>query len=338
MKAQAGGVSAPVDVIGLLGPMAFASRLKRLHERLIRDVGRVYEGLGFPFEPRWFLLFYSLHTRGPASITELASSLCQSHAAVNQVAGELLKAGLISEIRQRGDDRKRLLKLTPKGRSLASRILPIWQEIGKATSGLFSEAGFDMIAGLAATEGALEQRSLYDRVRLARGESLLPPVEIVDYRPAYKKHFRDLNYAWLREYFTIEPADAKLLSDPRGRIIKRGGAVLFARSGDKIVGTCALLRHSATQLELAKMAVDERSRGQGIGHALAQAAIERAVHLGYRKLLVLTSEELATAKRLYRRIGFVPCPMPEGMASRYQRRTSAMELALSPKARTRTRR
>jgi hypothetical protein len=66
--------------------MAFASRLKRLHERLIRDVSRLYQGLGFAFEPRWFLLFYSLSVRKPASITELAAALSQSHAAANQVA------------------------------------------------------------------------------------------------------------------------------------------------------------------------------------------------------------------------------------------------------------
>jgi GNAT superfamily N-acetyltransferase/DNA-binding MarR family transcriptional regulator len=318
--------------------MAFASRLKRLHERLIRDVGRLYEGLGFNFEPRWFLLFYSLHARGPASITELASALSQSHAAVNQVAGELLKAGLVSEVRQRGDDRKRLLRLTPRGRALASRMVPIWREIGDATTELFRDSGVDMVAGLAATEQALEAASIYDRVRVARGESIHPPITILEYRPAFKKHFRELNYAWLREHFTVEPEDERLLSDPNGRIIKRGGAVLFAAAGEQILGTCALIRHSDSDYELAKMAVAEASRRRGLGRALGLATIDRAAHLGGRRLFLLTSPKLTAAIALYRKLGFEPCPLPDDAAVKYKRCTIAMELALSPKSRSRMRR
>lgn len=338
MKAQVGREPAAADIISLLGPMAFASRLKRLHERLIRDAGRIYEGLGYPFEPRWFLLFYSLHDRGPASITELAAALSQSHAAVNQVAGELLKAGLVSETRQKGDDRKRLLKLTSKGRALASRILPIWREIGKATSELFQDSGVDLVAGMEATEQALDRASIYDRVRVARGESLDPQIEILDYRPAFKKHFRQLNYAWLREHFTVEPEDEKMLSDPKGRIINRGGAVLFAAAGKDILGTCALIRHSASDYELAKMAVAEGSRRHGIGRALGLATIDRASRLGGRRLFLLTSERLPAAIALYRKLGFRDRPMPQEMAAKYNRCTTAMELALSQKAHSRARR
>lgn len=338
MRTPGSGAPESADSIGLLGPMAFASRLKRLHERLIRDVGRLYEGLGFAFEPRWFLLFYSLHDRGPASITELASALSQSHAAVNQVAGELLQAGLVSETRHKGDHRKRLLKLTSKGKTLASRMMPIWLEIGKATTELFRDSGVDMVAGLEATEQTLDQASIYDRVRVARGQSLVPPIEILDYRPAFKKHFRELNYAWLRKHFTVEPEDEKMLSDPRGRIINRGGAVLFAATGEDILGTCALIRHSASDYELSKMAVAESSRRHGVGKALGLATIDRATRLGARRLFLLTSDRLPAAIALYRKLGFRDCPMPHDVGSKYKRSTTAMELALSRKALSRTRR
>ena len=326
------------QVIDLLGPMAFASRLKRLHERLIRDVGRLYEGLGFDFEPRWFLLFYSLHSRGPASITEFASALSQSHAAINQVAGELLAAGLVEEVRHKDDDRKRLLRLTPRGRRLASRMLPIWQEVGRATKELFRDSGTDMVAGLAAIERALDQSSIYDRVRVARGESLFPPIEILDYRPAFKKHFRELNLSWLSEHFEVEPEDERQLSDPRGRIVNRGGAILFAAAGEDIVGTCALIRHSESEFELAKMAVADKVRRHGVGRALGLATIDRASRMGARRLFLLTSERLPAALSLYRKLGFRSCPMPEGAAVKYRRSTMAMDLALTPKARSGMRR
>ena len=98
-------------------------------------------------------------------------------------------------------------------------------------------------------------------------------VEIVDFRPKYRDFFRKLNEQWLTKSFEIEPFDRILLNNPETQILDRGGAVLFARRGDKIVGTCALLRQTDFKYELCKVAVAENARGQGIGTMLVEAAL-----------------------------------------------------------------
>ena len=49
-----------IDLIRKLGPLAFASRLKRLSERLMKDVALVYKDLNVDFQPRWFPVLYLL--------------------------------------------------------------------------------------------------------------------------------------------------------------------------------------------------------------------------------------------------------------------------------------
>lgn len=129
-------------------------------------------------------------------------------------------------------------------------------------------------------------------------------MEIADYRPAFKKHFRALNERWLTEHLEVEPEDAAVLADPNGRIVKRGGHILFALRRGEVIGTCALIRHASGELELAKMAVAPAHRNRGIGTSLAVAAIERALRSGARTLYLRTHPNLAAARHLYHRVGF----------------------------------
>jgi ribosomal protein S18 acetylase RimI-like enzyme len=183
-----------------------------------------------------------------------------------------------------------------------------------------------------------------ERVRTRLGLASAPPLEIVDYRPAYKKHFRALNEQWLLEHFRIEEVDRRLLDDPNRNIIKRGGSILFALRGGAVVGTCALLRHKRSRKngsghgverpaarihELSKMAVAESARRQGIGTLLTREVITRAAADGAAYLYLQTSPRLKIAGRLYRKLGFRRVrrhPLP---GDSYRRPTITMRLDLS---------
>ncbi len=128
--------------------------------------------------------------------------------------------------------------------------------------------------------------------------------EIIEYKPKYARYFHDINIAWLEEFFEVEPYDRIVLNDPQDHIIKQGGFIFFARVQDKIVGTCALLKHAEKKYELAKMGVSGPFRGQGIGRLLAQAAIDKARSLGADTLVLATSVKLEAANRLYHSLGF----------------------------------
>ncbi len=131
-----------------------------------------------------------------------------------------------------------------------------------------------------------------------------PNVEVVEFRRRYAKYFRQFNYEWLEKYFEVEPYDKIVLNDPRRNIIKLGGRILFAKVAGEVVGTCALLKHSDTMYELAKLAVPERCQGRGIGRRLIESAIARARTLGAKTLILATSDLLTAANRLYESMGF----------------------------------
>ncbi len=135
-------------------------------------------------------------------------------------------------------------------------------------------------------------------------------VEIIDFEPRYAGDFKRLNVEWLEKYFAVEPIDERMLSDPLGLIVAPGGAILLARAGDQIVGTCALMKAGDDRYELSKMAVTERFQGRRIGRQLLVATIARFHELGGRELFLESNSVLTPALTLYESAGFVHAPRP----------------------------
>ena len=48
-------------------------------------------------------------------------------------------------------------------------------------------------------------------------------LRIVPFAPALRDHFYRLNEAWLRKYFHVEEIDHRVLSNPEGEVLERGG-------------------------------------------------------------------------------------------------------------------
>jgi len=152
------------------------------------------------------------------------------------------------------------------------------------------------------------------------------PAVIIPFRPDLAPEFERLNRAWIEQYFTLEEPDRLVFADPEGVIIRAGGQVFFALLDERVVGTCAAVRHSPAEFELAKMAVDPAARGQGIGRQLGLATIEFARRAGARVVTLLSSSRLPVALALYRDLGFVTRPVPEGTG--YSRADVSMVLHL----------
>ncbi|RAJ71439.1 ribosomal protein S18 acetylase RimI-like enzyme [Streptomyces sp. Amel2xB2] len=60
--------------------------------------------------------------------------------------------------------------------------------------------------------------------------------------------------------------------------------------------------------EFRMLAVRPEGRGRGAGEALVRACVERARERGLRRLVLSSTGEMATAHRLYGRLGFVRAP------------------------------
>lgn len=153
-------------------------------------------------------------------------------------------------------------------------------------------------------------------------------IEIIPYREELAPAFRELNEAWLKKYFYIEPKDEEVLGDPQTHIIEKGGHIFFAKQGDEIVGTFALIPEEDGVYELGKMAVKEECQGKRIGNKLLQHCLEQANALGATKVILYSNTKLESAIHLYRKYGFVEVAMG---ASDYKRSNIKMEKTIMTK-------
>ncbi|MEM7298486.1 MAG: GNAT family N-acetyltransferase [Bacteroidota bacterium] len=129
-------------------------------------------------------------------------------------------------------------------------------------------------------------------------------ISIVDFTANYRQAFRDLNYEWIEKYFAVEESDRKMLENPQGYIIDKGGAVLIALLNGEPVGTCALIKMDDEKYELAKMAVSPKAQGKKIGYLLGEATLEKARELGGKMVYLETNSSLTPAINLYKKLGF----------------------------------
>lgn len=92
----------------------------------------------------------------------------------------------------------------------------------------------------------------------------------------------------------------------------QANTVLIARDGGdngRIVGMLTLVVFripTGVRAWIEDVVVDEAVRGRGVGEALSQEAVRRAVGLGARTVELTSRPSREAANRLYRRMGFVP--------------------------------
>lgn len=132
-------------------------------------------------------------------------------------------------------------------------------------------------------------------------------IEIVNYEPAYKDVFRDLNVEWISTYFKMEASDYKALDNADSYILQNGGHILVALLNKEPVGVCALIKMDdpTYDFELAKMAVAPKAQGKKIGWIIGEAIKDKARLMGAKMLYLESNTILTPAISLYRKLGFV---------------------------------
>ena len=154
-------------------------------------------------------------------------------------------------------------------------------------------------------------------------------MQVRDYTSADAPAFRDLNLAWVEQYFSVEDEDRAQLNDPQTHILAKGGAILIAEKNGEAVGTVGLVPgHGPGVLELIKMSARDDVKGQGIGRALMEAAIGKARRMGATKIWLETNTKLEAALALYRRSGFRQLTGDEVTPTPYDRCNCQMLLEL----------
>jgi len=105
------------------------------------------------------------------------------------------------------------------------------------------------------------------------------------------------------------------LADVAGRAAR--SELLVVRDGaGRVVGSVALVlagdfgevTTSDEEAAFRMLVVDPAARGQGVGHLLVGACLERARAAGKRRMVISTDPRMTSAHRLYERLGFTRLP------------------------------
>ena len=156
------------DYVRQKGTAAFGTRLRRLIDRLDRQVQAIYRAQDSSFQPRWFAVVTALREKETLSVGELAALLGITHAAVSQLRRELIAADILRGSSDPKDARRQLLSLSPNGKRVVAKLQPLWQAIAAATEALCAEAAPGLLSEIDALETALEREPLAARVARVR--------------------------------------------------------------------------------------------------------------------------------------------------------------------------
>jgi len=156
-----------------LGPLVLDHRFRRMVETLVQTAEDIYERLGIPFRARWASTYLLLETDAPIGITAIADRIGLTHPAAIGLTNDMMAAGLVEEVADAADQRRRMLRLSAAGRRLGPRLHAIWDALAAAQRARFKTAGCDIVAVL--NKGRLIHHG--DREKLQRGRSLEAALE-----------------------------------------------------------------------------------------------------------------------------------------------------------------
>ena len=124
-----------------------------------------------------------------------------------------------------------------------------------------------------------------------------------DYEAILQLHFQGLQQYGVHINSELIPG----LDDDLGRIEEeylKNGEFLTATINGNIVGMGAFRKIDSKTAEIKRMRVRPEYQGRGIGSLILDTLIEKARQLGYRKLILDTTERMKVAQHLYRSRGF----------------------------------
>lgn len=259
-----------VNLIDESGILAISTRLQRLSEQFRKDGLLLYKAFGIEFEPKWFPVIYTLQFKSPLSILELAAEIGYAHPSTISLLKELEQQKLISSLRDKTDERKRLIILTGKAWELIEQMKPVWDVMVKVLSEITGNEN-NLLKALNESEEQLRKMGFLERamvlvaqlkaVKVELGaEPLELEVQLVETAAGLKTSGAILKSV-LREMdgdqlFTVS-ADVQ-------------SSHFLATVNDLPAGTCSYHK-TKTGNKIEGLAILEQYRGMGVGKALIKA-------------------------------------------------------------------
>jgi len=140
-------------MLGVENPSFEATRLVRdsclcLHaQRAARALARRFDNALRPIglTNGQFSLMMSLNRPEPPAMTAVAGLLAMDRTTLTAALKPLRRRGLLKVAADPADRRSRLIKLTPKGRRLLARAVPVWKSTHVAIEALLGDGDADRL-------------------------------------------------------------------------------------------------------------------------------------------------------------------------------------------------
>ena len=273
--------------------------VRRFNRFWIRQIGVLREGyLESSFSLTEVRVLYELAHREETTASELGEELGLDAGYLSRVLRGFEKHGLIHKRRSEADGRRRLLRLTERGReAFAPLEARSCNDIG-AMLGSLSVAEQERLVGAMRT---------IEELLSARPDPTVPYL----LRPhwpgdmGWVVHRHGVLYA--REYGwdkRFEALVAEIVAQFIQQYDPRRERCWIAERDDEIVGCVFLVRESEEIAKLRLLLVEPKARGLGIGSRLVEECIRFARQAGYRKITLWTNDVLSSARRIYEGMGF----------------------------------
>ena len=183
--------------------MAIGSRLRILSEIVSKDAASIYELYGINIKPKWFSVFFSLADGDTKGVTVIAKEIGQTHASVSTIAKEMVKAGVVAEVKNDTDRRQTIITLTKHGRELANELVVQCRDVERAVEQISDEATHDLWEALAEWEKILAEKSIFQRVAEIKSLREQSEVLIVGYENKYQEAYFSDVYEEYRDHSLV---------------------------------------------------------------------------------------------------------------------------------------
>jgi DNA-binding MarR family transcriptional regulator/GNAT superfamily N-acetyltransferase len=264
-----------------------------------RIIGLLQEGL---LRSRYTLaevrVLFELSQRDSTEVADLRRTLDLDAGYLSRMLGQLDAGGLVTRQRSTGDARRQTAALTDRGRAVFADLAARSSDQVRELLAKLTETDRRRLVGAMATiRQVLDRESPRERLVVLRD---LLPGEI---GWVVQRHgaLYDQEYGWDD---TFEAMVAGIMAEYAAAHDPRREAAWIAEVDGSPVGCIMCVRDDDTTARLRVLLVEPDARGMGVGSRLVDECLRFAKRAGYRRIVLLTYDALADARRIYQRAGF----------------------------------
>ncbi len=157
------------DIVRSFGYLTLGTRMKRIGERLQADAQKITAGAGADVQSNQYPFLAAIEHLGPLGIGELAEAVGITQPGATRAVNQLVRLGLLETRTSSGDQRRRIVSLTPVGQSFVNEgKAKVWPLIRAAVADLCEGLNGPLLDQLAAIEDGLSDNPLHKRVKKPR--------------------------------------------------------------------------------------------------------------------------------------------------------------------------